>query len=106
LQELQTSTAPLNQPIVDGTTPMEMQDADSILVALDTSAELDPSTFDCTDEPRTWEEALQSVDSEKWRAGYLDELNSLKDIGVYTLVPRSEVPPVLSVLQRICCRKL
>jgi hypothetical protein len=27
-----------------------------------------------------------------WRLGYMDELNSLKEMGVYTLVPQSEVP--------------
>ena len=33
-----------------------------------------------------------SADCEMWRKGYLDELISLKDMGIYILVPRLEVP--------------
>ncbi|KAJ3983246.1 hypothetical protein F5890DRAFT_1396737, partial [Lentinula detonsa] len=44
------------------------------------------------DEPNTWEEAKNSADSTQWRLAYEDELRSLKEMGVYKIVPRSEVP--------------
>ena len=44
------------------------------------------------DEPRTWKEAQASPEVKEWKNGYLDELKSLKDMGIYKLVPRSSVP--------------
>ncbi|KAJ3992525.1 hypothetical protein F5050DRAFT_1557798, partial [Lentinula boryana] len=44
------------------------------------------------DEPNTWEEAKNSSDSTQWRLAYKDELRSLKEMGVYKIVPRSDVP--------------
>jgi hypothetical protein len=54
---------------------------------------LDPESLQFEDEPKTWDEAKNSADAGRWEAGYRDELKSLKDMGVYKLIPRSEVPP-------------
>jgi hypothetical protein len=43
-------------------------------------------------DPLSWEEAKNSPHCEEWWISYQDELNSLKEMGVYVLVPRSEVP--------------
>jgi hypothetical protein len=51
---------------------------------------VDPLT--CNDEPQTWDEALRSGDASHWRNGFQEELDSLKAMGVYKLLPRSEVP--------------
>lgn len=42
--------------------------------------------------PKAWEEAKNSPDAAKWKAAYQEELQSLKDMNVYKLVPRSAVP--------------
>ena len=53
----------------------------------------------------TWTEALQSSDHDKWIEGAEAELTGLRDMGVYALVPRSEVPTNRSVLRgRFVCR--
>ncbi|KAJ3570020.1 hypothetical protein NP233_g4673 [Leucocoprinus birnbaumii] len=44
------------------------------------------------DDPKTLEEALKRTDGDLWRASIQEELDSLKDRGVYILVPRSSVP--------------
>ena len=43
------------------------------------------------DEP-SWAQALTSLEREFWIAGGHKELKSLKDLKVFVLVPRSEVP--------------
>jgi Reverse transcriptase (RNA-dependent DNA polymerase) len=43
-------------------------------------------------DPRTLREALNSEHAEQWRAAFNEELNSLRDLGVYKLIPRSNVP--------------
>ena len=40
----------------------------------------------------TWTKALQSSDHDKWIEGAEAELTGLRDMGVYALVPCSEVP--------------
>ena len=52
----------------------------------------DHSEPDIHDEPRTWVEAKQSGDAQQWEAAYRDELKSLRDMGVYKLVPRAAMP--------------
>ncbi|KAG5725581.1 Copia protein [Termitomyces sp. T112] len=42
--------------------------------------------------PKTWSQAQNSPDVEQWRTAYDEELKSLKDMGVYCLIPREEVP--------------
>ena len=66
--------------------------AEAVLSALGDAERMDPHTIGLDDEPRTWKEAQESPEAEEWRKGYLDELKSLKEMGVYKLVPRSSVP--------------
>jgi hypothetical protein len=49
------------------------------------------------DEP-TFREAMKSPDSDKWILGIQDELKSLKEMGVYKLIPRSDIPAGHKVL--------
>ena len=44
------------------------------------------------EEPHTWDKAKRSPDATRWEAGYREELRSLKEMGVYELVPRESVP--------------
>lgn len=41
---------------------------------------------------RTWNQAQQSIDAEQWKLAYEDELKSLREMGVYHLIPRNKVP--------------
>jgi hypothetical protein len=50
-------------------------------------ADFDPESLQFEDELRTWEEAKNTVDAEKWREGYQDELRSLKEMNIYKLIP-------------------
>ena len=59
------------------------QKLDNLLAAV--SHEI-PSTF-FEEEPHTWDEAKCSPDATHWEAGYREELKSLKEMGVYKLVP-------------------
>ena len=54
--------------------------------------QIDPSSLEFDDEPRTWREAKMSADAKRWEEGYRDELKSLEDMGVYKLIPRTDVP--------------
>ena len=49
------------------------------------------------DEP-TFREAMNSPDADKWTLGIQDELKSLKEMGVYRLIPRSDVPTGRKIL--------
>jgi len=71
------------------TPPSDITEA--VLSALGDTEGIDPR-IGLDDEPRTWKEAQASPEAKEWRNGYLDELKSLKDMGVYKLVPRSSVP--------------
>lgn len=108
LENLQTQTGSNDPKIADATAIEELREAfgtlnlgdigenpnqaSEILAALSDFPDLNPATMDFQDEPRTWDEAVNSTDSEKWRKGYREELDSLKEMGVYKLIPRSEVP--------------
>ncbi|KAG5724824.1 hypothetical protein E4T56_gene12595 [Termitomyces sp. T112] len=68
-------------------------DHDRILAAILTQfSDIDPLPSNIEEEPRTWEEAKRGPDAEKWEEGYREEMKSLKEMGVYQLIPRSEVP--------------
>jgi hypothetical protein len=43
-------------------------------------------------DPHTWEEARNSSQGAAWHVSYQEELQSLKDMGVYELIPPTEVP--------------
>jgi hypothetical protein len=57
------------------------------LVMITETTDIDPTTLEFEDEPKSWREARESADAKKWEEGYHDELKSLKDMGVYELVP-------------------
>jgi hypothetical protein len=62
-------------------------------------------TADSGDDP-SWSEALASPDREYWIAGGRDELKSLKDLKVFVLVPRSDVPPGQRPLKgKLVCKR-
>ena len=65
---------------------------DQVLSAISEMPQIDPSTLEFEDEPRSWKEAKESADAKRWEEGYRDELKSLKEMGVYKLIPRSDVP--------------
>jgi hypothetical protein len=58
---------------------------DEVLAAL-------PKELDYEMDPLTWEEARSSAHGNDWHTSFQEELNSLKDMGVYELIPRSSVP--------------
>ena len=60
--------------------------AEAVLSALGDTKGIDPH-IGLDDEPRTWKEAQASSEAKEWKKGYLDELKSLKEMGVYKLVP-------------------
>lgn len=45
------------------------------------------------DTPRTLEEAQRSTDWKQWKNSYQDEIDSLKKMNVWELVPRENIPP-------------
>jgi hypothetical protein len=52
-----------------------------------------------------WREALESDERDKWIEGAEAELTSLRDMGVYQVVPRSDVPSNRSILRgKFVCR--
>jgi Reverse transcriptase (RNA-dependent DNA polymerase) len=66
--------------------------AHELLSLISEMTDIDPESLQFEDQPKTWDEAKNSADATKWEAGYRDELKLLKDMGVYKLIPRSEVP--------------
>jgi Reverse transcriptase (RNA-dependent DNA polymerase) len=71
--------------------PSETDQIDQTLAAIADISQADLGNFDL-DEPNTWEEAKMSPYSEQWEAGYREELKSLKDMQVYKLIHRSQIP--------------
>lgn len=61
------------------------------LNAIEDEPPIEPGNVD-PQVPKTWRQAQASPDASRWKAAYVDELKSLKDMGVYRLVPREEVP--------------
>ena len=68
------------------------QPVDQALSAISEMPQIDLSTLEFEDEPKTWAEAKASADVKRWEEGYRDELKSLKEMGVYKLIPQSDVP--------------
>lgn len=80
-------------PVPTPDDPDPEPDLDQILAAILTSpSDISPLPITIEDKPRTWEEAKRGPDAEKWESRYKDELKSLKEMGVYKLIPRSQVP--------------
>ena len=72
---------------------IEADRIDHILTAIADHSTIDPCAL-AGDEPRDWEDSQcrPLVEAAEWKATFKDEIKSLKDMGVYKLVPRSEVP--------------
>lgn len=92
----QNETMSREQASADEQVPAPTQDLpeidhDRILAAITQFGDLDPLPM-IEEEPRTWEEAKRGLNAAKWEEGYKEELQSLKDMGVYRLIPRSEIP--------------
>lgn len=62
-----------------------------ILAAILQSGDINPLPLDLEEEPSTWREAQKRPDVDKWAEAYQEELKSLKEMGVYQLIPWSEV---------------
>lgn len=60
--------------------------------ALGNTEGIDPCNMGLDDEPRNWKEVQASPEAKEWMKGYIDKLKSLKDMGIYKLIPRSSVP--------------
>jgi hypothetical protein len=73
---------------------IEADRVDNILAAIAGHSTIDPRTLGAGDEPRDWDDAQRRSPSEaaEWKTAFEDEAKSLKDMGVYVLIPRSEVP--------------
>lgn len=67
-------------------------DQDPILAAISQPSDLEPLPIDIAEEPRTWKEAQEGPDAKRWKEAYRDEIQSLQEMKVYRLIPRSEVP--------------
>ena len=50
------------------------------------------------DDPQNYQEATQAYDAAEWETSYDDELESMKHHGVWTLIPRSEIPEGCHIL--------
>ena len=65
---------------------------DRALFAISEMPQIDLSSLEFDNEPRTWKEAKASANAKHWEEGYHNELKSLKDMGVYKLIPRTDIP--------------
>jgi transposase InsO family protein len=67
---------------------------DKILAAIADTSNIDPCSFGPGDEPKDWPDSQKRPPKEaaEWAAAFKEECNSLRDMGVYVLVPRSSVP--------------
>ena len=64
---------------------------DSVLSAIGDCSALSAHQF-ATDAPKNWDEARIGPEAPEWEMAINDELKSLKDMGVYKLIPRSDLP--------------
>ena len=63
-----------------------------LLAAIADASNVDPKSLNFEEIPTTWEQARSSRDAAKWEASYRDELKSLLEMGVYDLIPPTDVP--------------
>ena len=81
-------SAPADLP--DLTNLATVDEIEHLLVLAKSQA--NPISLDLGDEPSTWQEAQKLPDAPRWRAAYKEELKSLRDMEVYKLIPRDQVP--------------
>lgn len=67
---------------------------DRILAAISETSNIDPCLFGPDSEPKDWHDSQSrpSVEAAEWKAAFEEEFTSLREMGVYVLVPRSDVP--------------
>jgi len=70
-------------------TPSDFDSIDTFITSL-SDGSTEPN-FDTNDDP-SWVAAICSPEREYWIAGARDKLNSLTDLQVFSLIPRSDVP--------------
>ncbi|KAG2340548.1 hypothetical protein BDR05DRAFT_950285 [Suillus weaverae] len=58
----------------------------------------DHLTNEMSDDPSTYSEAMASPHAAQWISALQKEFSSLRDLGVFKLVPRSTVPPGCKVM--------
>ena len=63
----------------------------TILSAIAESSAINPQNY-AENAPKNWEEAKRTPEAAEWKAAIDDELKSLRDMGVYKLIPRSKLP--------------
>ncbi|KAJ3493647.1 hypothetical protein NLJ89_g10967 [Agrocybe chaxingu] len=68
-----------------------------ILAAITEHTIINPRNVEFADDPKDWHEAQSSPHASQWEAAYRNELKSLKDCGVYTLVPCESIPTGMKV---------
>ena len=66
---------------------------DHLLAAIANHSTIDPQTLRAGDEPRDWDNAQWRPPKEvaEWKTTFKDEAKGLKDMGVYVLIPCSDV---------------
>ena len=72
---------------------IEADRIDNILAAIADHSTIDPRTL-AGDEPRDWADSQcrPLAEAAEWKVAFEDEIKSLREMGVYVLIPRSEVP--------------
>jgi hypothetical protein len=65
-----------------------------ILSAIADTSNIDPQSFAPSSEPKDWADSQKRPPAEaaEWAAAFKEECDSLRDMGVYVLVPRSAIP--------------
>ena len=69
---------------------------DNILAAIASHSTIDPQMLGAGNEPRDWDDTQRRSLSEaaEWKTAFEDKAKSLKDMGIYILIPHSEVPKI------------
>ena len=78
---------------------IEADRVDHLLAAIADHSTIDPRTLGAGDEPRDWDDAQWQPPKEaaEWKTTFEDEAKGLKDMGIYVLIPRSEVPEGIKI---------
>lgn len=66
-------------------------DLDQVLTAVSHFNDLKMMEMGVEEEPKMWKEAQRGPDAAKWEEAYREKIKSLKDMGVYRLIPRSSI---------------
>jgi hypothetical protein len=79
-----------------GLTARELKRIDKVLASV--ASEMDPGGLEAEiDDPKSWKEVRMMDDGEEWEGAVREELDSLKEMEVYELIPPEAVPKGTSV---------